>query len=267
MFVSGNLKDKSVNFYKEQIDSFDSTGIEASNITFNYTGEMIFSPWDQDKELKLIKKQEQYIEKLKHRILTIMAEAYHKDNTLFFLTSVIIEKIINKIRFSKRNITYKLLECLYRIITNPSNYHLVDKLKDFEKLIDDLNEFGLLYQWDIDIIIDLFIKNRTYTYDDIRRENMVVFNISEDDFANRFRDIILMGKFIAPRRVKTVARSIKDEVELTKYIVPIYFAIKSDTSAQQFLSMCKKTDLDIDEIEKNASLCRVPSNIINMVRR
>lgn len=267
MFVSGYLKDRSIEFYKENINSFDSTGIEASTVTFNYTGEMIFLPWDQDKELKLIKKQEQYIARLTHKILTIIAEAYHKDHTFYFLSYSLVKRIIDKLRSSKRNVTYKLLECLYKIITTPNNYHLIDKLKEFDTLIDDLNESGLLYQWDIDIIIDLFTRNMTYTYDDIRRENMTIFNISEDDVREEFRDIILMGKFISPKRVKYVAKPVLEEVDLTKYIVPIYFAINSDATAKVFLAMCRRPNLDIDEIEKNARLCRVPSNIINMVRR
>lgn len=73
MYVSGTLKNKTVNFYKEKMTTFDTQSISTPECNISYNGELTFAPWDQDKHQKLIKRQEQYLEKLSTKILSLFS--------------------------------------------------------------------------------------------------------------------------------------------------------------------------------------------------
>ena len=263
MYVSGSLKNKTVSFYKEKMICFDDQTFHTSDLSIDYTGYLSPTPWYTN-ELKFLEvKQKSYIVGGIERTKLLV------DKKGFLILKKDVLEIINLINKTSENIKYALFECLYKLIyTSNNSYDLSLNLKRFKILIDDVNNLENLYQADLDIILNLFMKNLTYTKDDIFEEKTKKFKIDERKITEQeLYKLVLLGEFVAPNRLPIVAPTLSCDNEFTKYVVPIYFGIKDDKTAAIFLKNCRTHDLDFELIEKNAKLCCVPDNLINMVRR
>lgn len=266
MYVSGSLKDKTVNFYKDKMIDFDEYSFNTSEVLLSYDGCLSFVPWESKKSDKLSKNQELYINKLIENIKLL--NYYNcKCGTYNIAMQSMYKKVLEYIMKTNRKITYALLECFYKLIVSQEG--IVNQIRRFYILIDYLNQnIDTLTQVNLDVIIELFLNKFSYTKDDIYAFKKDKFKIDERDIIDEeIYKLVLLGQFIAPNRLPVIANSLYSYNEFTKYVVPIYLTIKNDKDANQFLYSCKNPNLSFEQIEKNATLCRTPNNLINMVRR
>ena len=241
MYVSGSLKNKTINFYKENMNDFSYNSFSTPDVLLNYDGNLIFSPWRNYISITLQNKQKKYIE-----------EGIKKTKKL------IVQKELSNLRKDIIDVIDTL-----RCTNQKYAYELSLKIIDFKDLIEYLNNLESLNQIDLDIIIQLFINNKTYTKDDIFDAKAHKFKIDERDITDSLLyEITLLGEFIAPHRVKYIAKYLYKYNEFSKYVLPTYFAIKDDKQAQSFLNNCRTSNLDFDQIEKNAILNHVPTNLL-----
>ena len=124
MYVSGKLKDKTINFYKSTITNFDSEGIEAIEANISYDGELILPPWDKGKELKLERKQEEIINRGIEKTKNLAHQKY-------FSLKYEVDKMITMICSTPRKYSFALFECYYQVIlSSTSNTNLILIKKD-----------------------------------------------------------------------------------------------------------------------------------------
>lgn len=271
MYISGSLNNKTINFYREKMTSYDSDAIYTKENSLSYDGELFFTPWNNKKEQELIRRQNLYISKLRENILSLLSTKYFnaRCGTDYYIYLNTVKNILNEINNSSPKLNVALFECLYTLIKDTNNNYLHSKLNKFLNLIDYLNNNeSQLNQREIDIILKLFLNQQNYLLENVLRYKIRYFKIDEKRITDStVYEIYRLGEYIAPNRLPTVASSLLEYNEFTKYIVPIYFSLKDDRQAANFLASCKNPDLDLDTIEKNAKLCRVPDNLINIVRR
>lgn len=263
MYVSGSLKNKTINFYRDKIIEFDSLGFETRDARLSYQGELSFLP-QHDLTSILEEKQANYINVLIEKILLLL-----KRRQLHFLDILDTQIRIEAFKNTSQNITYALYECLYQMILDVrSNEELFRRLKEFERLAIYLNSKDNLSQVDLDIILELFLNQELYRELEVINTKFNKFHILlEERIDFETSSIIHFGEFVAPNRVAVVAQDLQSNNEFSRYVAPIYFALKSDVQARRFLSLCRGFEMDINLIEKNATRCRVPNNLIEMVRR
>lgn len=268
MYVSGTLKNKTINFYKEKMTSFDTSGIYTSDNSLTYEGELTFVPWASEIEKKLINKQNIYISKLKENISNVLYIKFSNKRcgTQYFYYDSIVKKILKKIDETNPKLIFALLECLYALIKNTDNDNLNEKLNEFQNLIDYLNNNAeILNQTDIDIICTRFLNNQGYDLDSLLKYKIRTFRINEKELTDStVYELYRLGEFIAPTRLATISKELLYE-ELSRVIAPIYFAIKDERLAKQFLNSCKQSNLTSEQIIKNATRMRIPSNLINRI--
>jgi len=261
MYVSGSLKDKTINFYKEKMHSYDDFGFITDEASIGYDGSLNFTPWNYNKHQKLENKQKKYINDGIIKILNLLKEKYlFKEEVLNLIT------IINN---SHDCVKYMLFERLYKLILSVNtNYQLKQEVKRFRLLIEYLNTCNKINQIDLDIIINLFLNNQAFSKDDVYEVKKEMFKIEERDITDiETYNLVLLGEFIAPNRVPLVASTLLSNNEFSKYILPIYFSINDDKLAAKFLLSTKSSDISLEQIEKNALLQRIPSNLVNFTRR
>jgi len=263
MYVSGTLKNRTVDFYKSKMFDFDDKAFYTDDISVSYDGAIIIPPWDSKKLETLNNKQNKYIKNGIERIHLLIME-----KRILNIEKEVL-KIIDLINNTNRNISFKLFEAFYKILNLARSYKFVlYNINRFHILIDHLNKLDNIKQVDLDIIIDLFLRNLSYDEENIVRAKIDKFKIDERDIDDTFiYKLVLLGEFIAPDRLSIVSSTLTSYNEFTKYVVPIYFSIKDDRQAELFLRYCRTYDLNFEQIEKNALRCRVPNNLINMVRR
>ena len=264
MYVSGILKNKTVNFYKEKMTHYDMEGIDTSECNISYMGELTLPPWEQDKHQKLIRRQEQYLEKMSLRILSLFSSNPRSGDLYTSEAKKIIHFILQN---TPRSISFALLETLYVALKNCRD--VIFCFNNFTKFVNYMLENILEYhsQADIDFMMKLFLKGSTYSTEELYLEKEHYFHINEKmiDDSTTYQ-LYRLGEFLAPHRVPNIARAFSDK-EYSFYILPIYFSFKSDATAKSFLYLCRTNEFDFEQIEKNAKLCRVPNHIIDMVRR
>lgn len=268
MYVSGTLKNKTIEFYKEKVISFDSEAIYTEDNSLTFDGELAFTPFLSSIEEKLIRNQNKYISKLKENISSVVCIKFanKRCGTEYIYYYSIVKKIIKKIEESNPKLIFVLLESLYALIKNTSNDNLKAQLNQFQNLIDYLNNNAdLLNQTDIDIICTRFLNNQGYDLDSILRYKIRTFKINEKELTDStIYELYRLGEFIAPSRLANISRELLSE-ELSRKIAPIYFLIKDERLAKQFLNSCKESDLTSEQIIKNATRMRIPNNLISRI--
>lgn len=259
MYVSGTLKKKTIEFYKPTITYFDKEGIAIKDGSFNYDGELLMPPWEKSIEIKLIKRQEEHIQKGidKTRFLTNMK--YPK------LISE-INRILKIIKETDRKYSFALFETFYKIIlASESKQDCLIRIKGFEIFLNWL-EKEEINQIELELLIKLFLERKNYDKESLQRQKEETFHIKEDEILSEsIHEIITFGEFLSPSRVPKIANSLND-IELSKLVLPIYFAISKEKDANDFLKMCRIAELDQEQVKRNATRMRIPSNIQNLIR-
>lgn len=259
MYVSGTLKKKTSEFYKPTITLFDEEGIAIKIGSFNYDGELLMTPWEKSSEIKLIKRQEEHIQKGidKTRFLTNMKYPKLKSE---------INRMLKIIKETDRKYSFALFEAFYELIlASESKQDCLIRIKDFKIFLNWL-ENQEINQIELELLIKLFLERKNYDKESLQRKKEETFHIKEEELLSEsLNEIITFGEFLSPNRVPKIASSLND-IESSKLVLPIYFAISSDLDALKFLKMCRIPDLDEEQVKRNATRMRIPKNIQNLIR-
>ena len=262
MFVSGALKNKSIDFYREKTTSFDSKGINTSEVYFSYEGELTFAPWDKDKERKLILHEEKHINLLDEKIHGLL-NYRNKCGTDYLYFNSELNKLIGIIKNFDRRVTFVLLETLYKCFstTNDRIYTITEFNKLLTYLEDKYMEFD---QTTIDSIMYLFSKG--YNYDEDSLHNYIInrFKVDSNKLDGENYNLYKLGEFISPNKLSKVGHMI--ESEHSKYVLPIYFLTSDSRKSERFLSLCKTPYLDRDLAVKNAENVNINANVISLIK-
>ncbi len=269
MYLSGTLKTKTVNFYKEQMTDFGSDYFGFGFNMLASDGSLTKLPFEQDElESKLAARQETLISQgIKN------TKALAKD---IGVNIPLLQKEIDALFSSHRIFAFALFECLYKIIKNTKNKNnLRTRLKQFQgfrQYIDSIKYS--LNQVDLDIMIELFLAGLDYYPYEVAKRKEEVFKVGDiNSEQHDVKEIISLGEFIAPKRVAIVANVLKEDKSICKYVAPIYFALKSDDDAKKFFNACAREPFfnsescydNPTEIYKQAKACGVPDNLREMV--
>lgn len=264
LYVSGSLRRKSINFYRDSILGYDEKGFVTSEVTLLNNGKLVFLPWDEAKKSTLCARQQNIMTNLSEEI-----KANIINKTLLKRLNESAREIINIIFLNtNRNISFALLECLRSILmSSADNKTLLKKINEFKELITYLISFDTeIKQGDLNIILYLFLNNETYSPDDILKYKENTFRLSYNDLDSHVWNLVLFGEEIAPERIKHISKDLMSNPFESTLVAPIYFALKDEKKAFEFLKFCRGIELDKEKIEKNAKLCRIPNNMINLVR-
>ena len=261
MYVSGELKEKTINFFKKDIINFDIEEIKTTRLNISYHGEITSPPWENNYVAKLKKRQEELITAKEENIKLFV-------KLKFPLINLEIHRLLLTILQTSRKYTFSLLECFYQLIMNANSIDaLMEKLKEFAKLIYyiDSKEYD---QIDLPIVLELFLKEKDYSEDSLRKRKSEKFHLNEDEILTEsLREIATFGEFASPNRVPKIANTLMKEMETSQLIAPIYFAIPDELTANKFLKLCRNPQIEEEQIKKNATLLRIPNNLQNLIRR
>lgn len=263
MYLSGTLKTKTVNFYKEQMTSFGADYFDFGCNMLANDGSLTNLPFEQnDLESKLSARQE-----------VLITQGIKKTKTLareMGVNNPLLQKEIDTLFSSHRIFAFALFECLYKIIKNTKNKDsLRTKLRQFQSFRQYVDSIKYsLNQVDLDIMIELFLAGIDYFSVDVAKRKEEVFKVGEiNSEQQEVKEIISLGEFIAPKRVPIVARFLKEDISICKYVAPIYFALKNDEVATNFFNACTSGpyfDNPI-KISNQAKASGVPDNLREMV--
>jgi len=261
MYLSGTLKTKAINFYKEQMTSFGTDYFVSQDLTIMIDGSISSLPFDKTSTVdKLKSKQEFYIAKgIKNMENLANAKNYNIS---------LLNKEINALFYAPRTYAFALFECLYKLIKNAkSKNDLESKLKSFQVFRMYVDSIENISQVELDILIELFLSGTSYMKEDIAIREETKFKISDTEHLSyETQEIISLGKFIAPNRVPIIARTLQSNNEMTRYVAPIYFAIRNEENARRFLNYCSQENYDNPiHITNCAKACGVPENLRKMV--
>ncbi len=261
MEVSGTLRKKTIDFYKEQMISFDEEHLETPDLIINYKGEITPVAYYEDQIQKLSVRQEKIILKAIDIILNI-SKRFNK------ATYIGIRDLTDRVLETPRRYTFALLEELNRLICNESRVYVLEKQFDlYVLLLDGLKLFDkYLDSIQFEYFLKIYLRNKELTIDDINQKIFTDLHVYDEYLSQSFSKIYQMGKFVAPSRVADIASDITREQAMFEYIAPIYFALKDEQQAKSFLNKAQKCEAFTD-LEKEAKLLRVPQNLIDMVRR
>lgn len=260
MYISGTLKKKTVEFYKPSINNFSDQEFMTDKIILNYDGELLVLPWDKPIEQKLIKKQEALIESGIEKTIFVSTKKFNN-------IKLEITRILQKVKTTERKYSFALFECLYKIIISADTKdELILKLQEFEIFINwlDTQEIN---QIDLEVLISLFLKRGKYDQETLKKAKEQKFHVIEEEILSEdLYKTIIFGEFVSPSRVSKVASTLHQDIEYSKLVLPIYFAIPNELEANQFLKLCRTPDLDEEQVKKNARLLRIPTNLQNLIR-
>ena len=261
MYVSGELKEKTIEFLKKNMINFDKEGISTEKLYMSYYGEIRVPPWENNYLTKLKKRQEDLIATKEEDIKFLT-------DLKFPLIHIEICRLLQIIFQTSRKYTFSLLECFYYLIMNASNANnLMKKLKEFNNFISyiDTQNYN---QIELTILFELFLREKEYTESSLRESKIEKFHIREDEIATEsLREIVTFGEFASPSRVPKIATTINEEIDTSSLVAPIFFAIPDDQIANKFLKLCRTPNLDEEQVKKNATLLRIPNNLQNLIRR
>lgn len=260
MYISGSIKKKTIEFYKPNIISFGENELMTDKIVLTYDGELLVLPWNITLEKKLIAKQESLISQGIDKTLFV-------SNKKFTNINAKIKQTLQKIERTDRRYTFILFECFYNlIILSLNKEELMIRVEEFENFINWL-ETEEINQIDLDILISLFLNKKEYDQESLKIAKEKKFQIIEEEILTEsLNKIITFGEFISPNRVPKVANTLATDIESSKLVLPIYFAIPNELDANKFLNLCRTPDLDETLVKKNATRLRIPSNIQNLIR-
>lgn len=260
MYISGSLKDKTINFYKAKINSFDDQGINTPQMNIEYDGKLIFPPWEQPLEQKLKARQEKLITQGQEKAAVFSKMKYSS------LKSE-INKTLALILSTNRKHTFALLECFYKLlITSDHISEMKNRLDEFHDLINYLEEEHF-NQIEINLLLKLFLTKKSWDHAMLTQAKETEFHIKEDEILSEsLEEIITFGEFTSPTRVPKIANTIASDIEYSKMILPLYFSIPDELTANKFLTLCRKQNLDREQIKRNASKLNIPENLQNLIR-
>ena len=259
MYISGKLKDKTINFYKPTITNFDSEGIDAIEANISYNGELILPPWNESIESKLKRKQEELI----NRGIEKTKELANKK---YFSLKYEIDKTITIICATPRKYSFALFECYYQVILSSTSItNLVLRTREFKKFLESITNENI-NQIDLEIKIALFLNRQAYNQEETNRAKDAKFNIDHEEIlSSSLEEIVTFGEFASPNRVRKIASNLTD-IEASKLVLPIYFAIPDEVRANKFLALCRTPDLDEGHIKRSLKKLELPSNYQNLIR-
>lgn len=256
MQISGSLKRKAIDFYRENIDYYSDKYFNTDNITFFYDG-LLRS--NSDKALR--DRQETLI---LNGIENTLKKACAMD-----INSALVAKELELIQKTPRNMSFALFECFYRLVVNATtsdDFKL--KVYKFAKFREYLCSLDSFMQWELDIMISLFLRDLSYKPNNLAQEEKRLFGVDSDNIPQVFLKEINLGKFIAPHRVHYIIKDLINFEIYMDYIVPIYFALKSDEQAAKFLNWCKmEPRLNANRIFDKAQLCDVPTSLVRLLKK
>lgn len=256
MFISGSLKRKAVDFYREQITDFDKSGFYTNELYFSYYGSLIFNKFGWNDSDKLRARQEDLINKGMDNTLR---KAHDLD-----INNALVAIELNKIFMTTRRISYALFECFYSLVihaTDSEDFKI--KAYKFAKFREYLCSLGAITQWELDIMINLFMRGLSYKPWSVAKEERRVFGI-EEKISGAYLNTINLGKFVAPERVINIAPEINSHMLGIKYSAPFYFALKDPIQAEAFLNWWRQNPFINEEllIEQN-----IPETLVKLVRK
>lgn len=257
MYLSGTLKDKAINFYKDSILSYDYQGIIISNGSFSYDGELLFAPWEKDIESKLISRERKHFDKKVEDILALFNSNFYRSE---------IKKVIDRINNSPRKYSYLAIEGLYYNLR--CSRDIIGTLREYNTLLDYLEDtYENQSSRDLDAIIDLYSLNKRYdSEDELYRYKKRKYIIDESKIdTTRILELYYLGEFLSPKRLSKIGMTINDP--MSDKVLPIYFSIKDEYTADRFINICKSDELDTDMVIRNAEKLGVNDNIINLIKK
>lgn len=211
---------------------------------------------DSDIERKLITRQEELI----HNGMGNTLKVLHYKDINIALAAIELDKIWE----TPRNIRYALFECFYSLVihvTDSEDFKI--KTYKFAKFREYLCSLGEITQWELDIMINLFMRGLSYKPWSVAKEERRVFGI-EEKTSGAYLNTINLGKFVAPERVINIAPEINSHASYINYSAPIYFALKDPIQAEAFLNWWRQNPFINEEllIEQN-----IPENLVKLVRK
>ncbi len=247
--VSGSLKNKTIDFYRDSIIDYNENGILFEDAFINKYGSLFVSSKCLYKTL--LKRKDLYFNKGKNIILALSNQKFNNKEI-----KDIIAETISIIYQMPTTINYALLETFYKIIQKSNTHTIKDNLVFFKELLTFLNDQEKISQIDLDLILEQFQKNPQtilkYLIYNFNNLKIKTFKIVEDDLFKENREILFLGEFIAPQRVPIVAHNLYDVSNMTYIVSPIYFLIKNNEKAQKFL-LSSRNLKDEKEIYENAA--------------
>lgn len=262
LYVSGSIFKKSVQFYREKILNFNEDGISLDWGLFDSRGCLAFLPWEDNLKQQLIKRQNKIIYDKADNIKFLI-----KQNNLQIFNQLIRETL-NMIMKTKRYLTCALLEAFNQLLCKTDNKaQLLIRVTEFQKFIGQLESLDDLSQNDLDCLIYLFLNNRPFDKESLLEFKQKTFNIRYENLERLLKSTVKLGEMIAPERIGKIATYLTNMPTEASLVAPIYFALKSEEIADNWLNLNMEPDIDLEKIEKNARVLRIPNNLINIVRR
>lgn len=251
MEVSGSLKRKAINKYRENTWAFDQEAIYFGEASLDYNGLLTYPAFDEDIDKTLQKRQESYITKMTEIIRTKAQEP--------MMDITYINKVLNLINGISRKYAFALLEELNQIVNAGSNHFLYK----FYTLVEYLKMGNNQTQIQFELILRVFRQGKHYGFCALDEELNKYFPLyaALDKLSEKLQTIITMGMFIAPDRITALgARDIDNEI--SAFYLPIYFLIKDDALANAFLIAINEGFKDIHDVIENARDLEIPRNLI-----
>lgn len=245
-YISGTLKKRLLAKYQEQTQYFVLDTLHfAGDYSFSYDGEFATEPFSspEHNEITGLKtRQESLIMQGANDLKRYAIKHYYQiQYTNLSTTRVLLpqlENMIDTLIKSDRKFTYALFELLNWIIKNPNTTDIKKALDSFTQLCDFLfANANKINQIDLDFLIMRYMNNINSSWNlaMLRSQEDAYFGIEEDHLTTGQKDIIRLGKFVAPDRIK----KIRDYIDKTNFslMAPIFFLTKSGAKADLFLNL------------------------------
>lgn len=149
MQISGSLKRKVVDCYREDLNDFYYSSFQTNSISFSYDGDFTLNSFDLAKQEALYHRQETLIN---NGIVNTLNKAQNKG---IAVDSVSFE--LERTKETSRNMSFALFECFYSIVINAkSSDDFKAKAYKFANFRDYLCSLGFFEQWELEIMINYF---------------------------------------------------------------------------------------------------------------
>lgn len=261
MYISGSLINQVINKNRNNISGFDNEKVYFDSFSLSYEGVLEFFNNENNIKTRTFWRQEELINSLAQNIVKKIKIRPLKEYTRnkFFNT-------LTKLLKSSRKYTYLFLEFLVFIINNSNN--LDEDLVDFNKFYQSIYEYEKIYnfnQIDLNIMLDRLKKGQNYNLENLSNYYEEFFHLNDMELDLNIQTIVKFGEFINPHRLQKIAYNIAQDVEFTQYIAPIYFLLKDAKSADTFLYLNRKNNLNYNQILQNAKKCGANENIRELI--
>lgn len=262
LFISGLLRQRMLSHYQTYIRDFDTSSLTIANPetweTFNFTyyGEI------KNTSSKFIEKlatlQEIRINEGIKEIKDLTQYHYGVNSWTIhgqkFNIYGEVNTIINQILQDKeRRYSFLLLTYLFKIIKNINILEIKDVLANYSNLIDYLAKEGdLLNQIELDLILNKFLNDKYFFSQSIRYElpnlKKQYFQIDEQQLDLKMQKILLLGEFVAPKRVVKIAQDMYQQDNKSALVALIYFLVPNMAVCQNFLWLLHQEKFDTETL-------------------